>query len=105
MFRTPDLLREAREQSIDTTDDGEDCIEALIYYLYNLDYPDSTSPLALHVRMAILADKYDIRDLGVIAYVKLAEALRKESSRTMTSSMRLEQHGMWTRQHRANGQR
>lgn len=29
----------------------------------------------MHVKMAILADKYDIRDLGKLAYVSLAEAL------------------------------
>jgi len=58
------------------TDNGEDCVEALIYYLYHLDYPESNSPLALHVKMVIVADKYDIGYLSVIAYVKLVEALR-----------------------------
>lgn len=60
---------------IDMSEDGPACVEALIPYLYTLEYEPGSRPLTLHVQMAILADKYDMAHLDKLAHGKLTSIL------------------------------
>ena len=55
-------------------EDEADCIDALVDFLYSLNYCDgafeSENRLAKHVKMCILADKYDMEPLRALAVQK-----------------------------------
>lgn len=54
---------------------GLECVEMLISYLYKLNYNQNTEAgVESHVKMCILADKYEILPLGTIAIDYFKEA-------------------------------
>lgn len=71
------IQQEAAERKIDLSDDPPAAVEALIHYMYNLDYNEQlgsthagTSPLMLHVHTCVIADKYDVKPLKNLAVSK-----------------------------------
>jgi len=63
------------------TNDGPDCVRVLVHNLCYFDYKDDSCPLSLHLRLVILADKYNIHNLDRRASVKFAMAPRNIKSR------------------------
>ncbi|OQN99462.1 hypothetical protein B0A48_14440 [Cryoendolithus antarcticus] len=70
---------EASVKRLNLSADGEDCVDALVRYIYYFDYasPRSDNIYTSHVNAAILADKYDLPNLVKLANMKLADLLAK----------------------------
>jgi len=77
------VSKEGTERKIDLPDEHPACLAALVYYLYTLVYDvsfnsvsDDLVALSFHVKMCILADKYDMSPLKAMA-VRQFEAQAK----------------------------
>lgn len=61
------ILQEGQNAKLELNHDPPECVAAMVHFLYLLDYtvPEDSggTQLTFHVRMAVLADKYDIRYL------------------------------------------
>ncbi|KAI7043823.1 hypothetical protein KC352_g46407, partial [Hortaea werneckii] len=66
------VLKEAKDHRMDLSKDTAACVEALVNYLYGLKYTeppgggktdDHAKAAEYHVRMCVMADKYDIEPL------------------------------------------
>ncbi|SMR53016.1 unnamed protein product [Zymoseptoria tritici ST99CH_1E4] len=84
MFRRN--FKEAREFKLDWSEYHKDVVHAVVDYLYTFNYetsnlrtPFSQTP-AIHVHVAVLADKYNIRLLHQMAATKGESALEDECS-------------------------
>ncbi|KAK4550260.1 hypothetical protein LTR36_003227 [Oleoguttula mirabilis] len=67
-------FKEATKRKVDLSDDGPLCVKALVHYFYALSYTlpdldrhDEALILNHHVKMCIMADKYDIQPLKNLA--------------------------------------
>ena len=58
-------LQEAQERCIDMSDHDEETIEALLCYMYSFKYTGghNQEECVLHLKLALLADKYNISHL------------------------------------------
>ncbi|KAK6432519.1 hypothetical protein LTR95_011311 [Oleoguttula sp. CCFEE 5521] len=72
-------FRETAAKRVDLSADGEDCVDALVRFMYYFDYtlPDTDDPYTSHVNVAILADKYDMPNFVKLANRKLVALLAK----------------------------
>ncbi|RMY44211.1 hypothetical protein D0865_10709 [Hortaea werneckii] len=70
------VFKEAMEKRMDLSVDGRACVDALVSYLYTLKYTtfpsderpwDHAKVAEYHVRMCVMADKYDIKPLKNMA--------------------------------------
>ncbi|SMR54559.1 unnamed protein product [Zymoseptoria tritici ST99CH_3D1] len=84
MFRRN--FKEAREFKLDWSEYHKDVVHAVVDYLYTFNYetsnlrtPFSQTP-AIHVHVAVLADRYNIRLLHQMAATKVESALEDECS-------------------------
>ncbi|KAK5124144.1 hypothetical protein LTR85_001847 [Meristemomyces frigidus] len=80
-------FKEANERQIDLLDDEPLCVKALVCYFYTLRYtvPDTNDldgPLTPghHVKMCIIAHKYDIQPLKRLAVAAFMAAAKKDSA-------------------------
>ncbi|KAK3648414.1 hypothetical protein LTR56_007531 [Elasticomyces elasticus] len=80
-------FREAKEGVIPLDHDDPSVVEAMLEYMYKLDYHDDhgtdvdgavVPPIVFNVHILILADKYDILDLAKLAEVKSSTQARDE---------------------------
>lgn len=61
--------QEAQDSRLDLSEDGEACVTSLIDYVYLFEYKNDPSPsyAALEVKMAVMADKYNMPHLQELA--------------------------------------
>ena len=81
------MMQEAKENTIDLSDDDPQAVDAMLYYLYNWDYHDQgndqqqVSPIVLDVRVFAIADKFFVEPLKQLSADKFAK--RAEAEWTM----------------------
>jgi hypothetical protein len=68
-------FKEGVTKSIDLSEDGEDCVQAMIEYFYKFEH-DAVDTLPHHVSMAVLADRYNISYLGDNGHQEAGSSLR-----------------------------
>jgi len=76
-------FREAKERVIDLSAEDPECVERFARYLYVFNYePSEIDSLAMQVKMAIFADKYDIRGLSDLAFIHFKRGARRSDCST-----------------------
>ncbi|RMY13267.1 hypothetical protein D0868_02107 [Hortaea werneckii] len=83
------IEQEATEKRMDLSVDGRACVDALVSYLYTLTYtayPSDARPwdhvkvAEYHVRMCVMADKYDIKPLKNMAIHAFNDKIESEAA-------------------------
>jgi hypothetical protein len=69
---------ESLTKTIDLSDDGEECVKALIEYCYTFEYKVDSLPM--HVSMVVIADKYNIKSLANYATERFGSRLQTSVS-------------------------
>ncbi|KAI6835664.1 hypothetical protein KC332_g4608 [Hortaea werneckii] len=81
------VFKEAEEKRMDLSVDGRACVDALVKYLYTLKYTafpsdappwDHAKTVEYHVRMCVMADKYDIKPLKNMAIHAFNDKIESE---------------------------
>ncbi|KAI7207905.1 hypothetical protein KC333_g9322 [Hortaea werneckii] len=83
------VFKEAKEKRMDLSVDGRACVDALVSYLYTLKYTtfpsderpwDHAKVAEYHVRMCVMADKYDIKPLKNMAIQAFNDKIKSEAA-------------------------
>lgn len=74
------MFQETQQRKIDLKEDDPNMVEIIVRFFYNFDYDNTPvqselTPLALHVRVYCIADKYEVLTLKSIALSKFKNAL------------------------------
>ena len=94
--------KDANDNEIDLCDEDPDCVDALIFYLYHLNYDERafTTPayrLMFHVQMCVLAEKFQIEPLQTLAVEKFTKHLEEmevsEHELTQCATIAYENYG------------
>lgn len=92
-------MQEASERKIDLSADALACIDAMITFMYTMDYVTGTIEgllaMTFHVKMSMLADKYDMKALESVAIEKFKKKVIEEI-RTPAEDARARRRGMYS---------